>query len=149
MFKLYQAIKGLREALAGKHFVDVVLRAADALEAFGKGEQADALREVVKGVEDANAREIAVGAAHAVFDVLEGYYEFDHVTVKALPGVDADEARAAKLEDHLSRSQEASVTGSPRVTALPPEVWAALANVLSNLILKLIEKRRAQPQPQA
>lgn len=148
MFQLIIALRRVRDAVHSHDWAALGSAVADALNGLGKGDVADALRAALKGVADADAREISVAAAQVLFDALEGYYGFDHVTVKAgAPGADADgdeldATRADKLAAYMEGHTSTAVgVTQASVRALPPELWAALANVVGSVILSILRKR--------
>ena len=140
VFKIIQALRGLKSSLAANSYPAVAAYAADILDGMGKTEAADALRQIVQGLTDESAHDIAVGAAREIFNALEAYYgdSFPHVKVMAMP----DAERAGALADHMDGHSDATVVGGPRLKAVPPEVWIALANVIANAVMKLIDRLR-------
>lgn len=145
MLKLILALRNMRGAFAANQFASAVGYVADVLESMGKEEAAKNLRDFIAGVKDEDAHDIAVAAAREVFDLLEGYYgeSFPHVKVMALADNEACAKRAEALAEYMGQHTEVGVTGSGRLKAVPPEVWAALANVLASFILNLINKHKA------
>lgn len=143
MLKLIAAVKAFGELIANRDWKSIPGAAADLLDALGKTEQAALVRETAAAVDEADAREIAIGIGNLVYDVLEGYYGFAPVTVKAVP-YDADEelsVRATALTAHMEGHARSKMTATPRVAAIPDEVLAVIANVLSTLILNFLRKR--------
>lgn len=143
MFKLIVAVKAFGELIASRDWKAIPGSAADLLDALGKTEQARLVRETAAAVDEADAREIAIGLGNLVYDVLEGYYGFAPITVKAMP-YDADETlieRAGALTAHMDGHARSKMTATTRVAAIPDEVLAVLANVLSTLILNFMRKR--------
>lgn len=143
MQKLIDLIRALRDRIGQKDWKAVLNSVPELLDAMGKADDATAVRQLITGVADGDARDVAVGSAQLVFDVLEGYYGFAHVTVKGTPGSPEDVLlrRATDLCDHVEGHEVNKMTNSPRVAAIPVELLTVLGNIIASLVVSFLRNR--------